>query len=151
MGRLVRQHMQGTRTHARASTHACTPTMHTPKHISTALHKHDHCTFLPLHTDLCVCLWQRAGRRGGLWPLGFAGHAHGVEVRGRRFDARDHCEGYNHLHMKLLGALQLLYNLVAWAQWRHVLRPIGIALRAMAFRYSSGRGCQRASLGRLRV
>ena len=39
---------------------------------------------------------------------------HEVEVRGRRFDARGRSEGYNHLHMKLLGDLQLLYNLVAW-------------------------------------
>ena len=57
---LVRQHLRGTRTHPRTSTRACAPTMHTPKHISTALHKHDHCTFLHLHTALYV--WQRCGR-----------------------------------------------------------------------------------------
>ena len=66
---------------------------------------------------------------------------HEVEVRGRRFDARGRSEGYNHLHMKLLGDLQLLYNLVAWAQWRHV-RPI--ALRAMASSCFDSRGCRRA-------
>ena len=62
---------------------------------------------------------------------GAAGCAgHGAEFRSRRFDVGSRYEGYNRLNMKLLGALQLPYNLVAWAQWRHV-RPI--TLRAMAF------------------
>ena len=73
--------------------------------------------------------------------MAFARHAHGVEVRGRRFDARDHCEGYNHLHMKLLGALQLLYNWVAWAQSSDVGQA---ARRATALWCFDGRRCWRA-------
>ena len=53
-GRLIRQRVRSTRAHARASTHARAPTVHTPSHISTALHKHDHCTFLHLQADLCI-------------------------------------------------------------------------------------------------
>ena len=44
----------------------------------------------------------------------------GVEFRSRRSDAGRRCEAYNHLNMQLLGALQLLCNLVAWAQPSYV-------------------------------
>ena len=44
-GRRVRQPLRGTCTHARASTRARAPTVHTPTHIFIALHKHDHSTF----------------------------------------------------------------------------------------------------------
>ena len=50
--RLVRRRLRSTRAHARASTRACTPTMHTPAHISMTLHKHDTSTFLHLEADM---------------------------------------------------------------------------------------------------
>ena len=72
-GRRVRQHLRGTRTHARASTRANAPTVHTPTHISTALHKHDHCTFLHLPADLCIsqrCERARRALQGKARPGG---------------------------------------------------------------------------------
>ena len=62
-GRRVRQPLRGTCTHARASTRARAPTVHIPTHISTALHKHDHCTFLHVHADMSTSQWRERARR----------------------------------------------------------------------------------------
>ena len=41
---------------------------------------------------------------------------HGTAGRHQFSDAAGRCEAYNHLNMKLLGVLQLLYKWVAWTQ-----------------------------------
>ena len=58
--RRVRQCLRSTHTRARASTRTHAPTVHTPTHILMALHKHDHCTFLHLHADMCMSPAGRA-------------------------------------------------------------------------------------------
>ena len=120
---------------------------HTRAREHTRVHAHDahskthfHSTAQarPLHISAPAHWPERlAAVRAG--AAGFAGY--GVEVRGRRFDAKGRCETYNHLNMELLGALQLLYNLVTWA-WSSYIHPT--ALRAMAFSCFNGCGCRRA-------
>ena len=99
-GRLIRQRLRSTRAHARASTHARAPTVHTPSHISTALHKHDHCTFLHLHADMFTSQRRERARAAA----GSTGH--GTAGRHRFYDTASRCEAYNHLNKRQQSALQ---------------------------------------------
>ena len=63
VGRLIRQRLRSTRAHARTSTRAHAPTVHTPAHISMILHKHDTSTFLHLQTDMLTSQRRERARR----------------------------------------------------------------------------------------
>ena len=63
VGRLIRQRLRSTRAHARASTRAHAPKVHTPAHISMILHKHDTSTFLHLQADMLTSQRRERARR----------------------------------------------------------------------------------------
>ena len=63
VGRLIRQRLRSTRAHARTSTRAHAPTVHTPAHISMILHKHDTSTFLHLQADMLTPQRRERARR----------------------------------------------------------------------------------------
>ena len=73
------------------------------------LHKHDTSTFLHLQADM---LTPQRRERARLGRGGRLKARHGTAPPDiRRCAGR--CEAYNHLNMKLLGVLQMLYKWVA--------------------------------------
>ena len=131
VGRLVRQHLRGTRTHARASTRACTPGCDSNTHF------HSTAQARPLHICMCTLTCPHhsgaSGRGGRCWARhGWAPPISAIAGR---------CGVYNHLNIMLLGVLQLLYNMMAGASAGNDGRSGRRATTRLCF---DGRGCQRA-------